>query len=517
MMGAYSRKLCALAPLREAIVRICIVTCMAAGSYAGNQPNFVFIQGEGQGWASTSVQLDPDEPASMSNSFSTPSLERLAREGVRFSNYYAPSPRCTPSRATYFTGISPARLGMTFTSSGGDTGRALIEPRVVSELPQNVTTIAELLKSEGYATAHFGKWHVGRADPRVHGFDESDGATSNGGPENSRNPNPKQAYGMTERGMAFINRQAAADKPFYVQLSHYGGRSQEDARPETFEKILQLGLGRDQRNMGAAAVALDMDITIGMLLNTLDELDIAKNTYVIYTADHGTPGRNGPLQGGKGGLWNGGIRIPLFIRGPMTKAGSHSSVLVTGADLVPTVADLAGVSDKLSGNVEGGSLRQLLVDPVSGEVARPRDELTFHFPHYDKDPLGPVSAIIADDFKLLRIYEGERHQLFDLTKDIGERNDLSGSRPEKVQQLSAQLTSYLDFIVAGIPVKRSDDAPASAVRRNTNSRPDAIMQGLDRNNDGQLTKDELERLPALLRSLDKNKDGNLSRDETRGR
>ncbi len=239
--------------------------------------------------------------------------------------------------------------------------------------------------------------------------------------------------------------------------------------------------------------------------------------YLRSLVRDGTPGRNGPLQGGKGGLWNGGIRIPLFIRGPMTKAGSHSSVLVTGADLVPTVADLAGVSDKLSEKVEGGSLRQLLVDPVSGEVARPRDELTFHFPHYDKDPLGPVSAIIADDFKLLRIYDGERHQLFDLAKDIGERNDLSGSRQDKVQQLSAQLSSYLDSIDAGMPVKRSGDTPASAARRNTNSRPDAIMQGLDKNNDGQLTKDELERLPALLRSLDKNKDGNLSRDETRGR
>lgn len=225
-------------------------------------PNFVFIQGEGQGWASTSVQLDPNEPESKSRSFSTPNLERLAREGIRFSNYYAPSPRCTPSRATYFTGLSPARLRMTFTGAGGDTGKALIEPRVVSELPQDVTTIAELLKTAGYANAHFGKWHVGKVDPQVHGFDESDGATSNGGPENSRNPNPKQAYGMTERGISFIKRNVAARKPFYLQLSHYGGRSQDDAKPETFDKTLRLGLGRDERNIGAAAVAFDMDITI---------------------------------------------------------------------------------------------------------------------------------------------------------------------------------------------------------------------------------------------------------------
>ena len=504
------RKLCFLM-----LIFVALAHCKANEN--PTRPNFVFIQGEGQGWASTSVRIDPNEPESKSDAFSTPHLERLAREGVRFSRFYAPSPRCTPSRATYFTGISPARLGMTFTGAGGDTGQALIEPRVVSELPREVTTIAELLKTAGYATAHFGKWHVGKVDPQVHGFDESDGATSNGGPENSRNPNPKQAYGMTSRGIAFIERQVQADKPFYLQLSHYGGRSIADSKPETIEKVLQIRPGRDDRNIEAAAVALDMDITIGMLLDTLDELNIADKTYVIYTADHGTPGRNGPLQGGKGGLWDGGIRIPLFIRGPMAKAGSHSSVLVTGADLVPTVADLAGVSDKLSDLVEGGSLRQVLADPVSGKVGRAHDEIVFHFPHYDKDPLGPVSAIIVGEYKLVRIYEGQRHLLFDLAKDLGERNDLSSSRVDKVRELSAQLTSYLESIDAGMPAERSGDTPPSAALRKSNSRPDAIMQGLDKNNDGQLTKDEIERLSELLRSLDKNKDGTLSRDEARGR
>lgn len=483
-----------------------------------DQPNFVFIQGEGQGWASTSVQLDPDEPGSKSNSFSTPNLERLAREGIRFSNYYAPSPRCTPSRATYFTGLSPALLHMTFTAAGGDTGGKVIEPRVLQELPTTTRTIAEILKDAGYATAHFGKWHVGRADPRVHGFDESDGATSNAGPENSANPNPKQAYGMAKRGIIFIERQAKAGRPFYLQLSQYGGRSEADAMPETFERVLRLGLGRDDRSVGAAAVALDMDITIGRVLDTLDQLGIANNTYVIYTADHGTPGRNGPLQGGKGGLWDGGLRIPLLIRGPGAAAEKHCGVRVTGADLVPTIADLAGATDALPREVEGGSLKQLLADPQHGIVARPRDEVVFHFPHYDKDPLGPVSAIIVDNFKLIRIYENDSYLLFDLSKDIGERNDLSGSHGDKVRELSARLTSYLDSVDAGMPVKRSDnDAPSSTASRNRKANADAIMQGLDKNVDGRLTADEIERLPALLRSLDKNKDGTLSRDETRGR
>jgi arylsulfatase A-like enzyme len=431
-------------------------------------PNFVFIQGEGQGWASTSVQLDPKVPESKSASFWTPNLERLAREGVRFSSYYAPSPRCTPSRATYFTGISPAKLGMTFTSPGGDTGQALIEPTVVRELPREATTIAELLKSAGYATAHFGKWHVGRADPRVHGFDEADGANGNSGPEHSRNPNPKQAYGITERGIAFMRRQVDADKPFYLQLSHYGGRSRADSKPETLEEVLKRGLGRNERSgIEAAAVALDMDITIGLLLDALDDLGIADNTYVIYTSDHGTPGRNhctpgrnGPLQGGKGGLWDGGIRIPLFIRGPKAKAGAHCGLLVTGADLFPTVADLAGLKNKVPAEVEGGSLNSVLADPGSGTVKRRREALTFHFPHYDKDRLGPASAIIANNFKLLRVYEGDRRMLFDLRSDMSESDDLSASHPDLVRKLDQQLKAYLQSVDAKLPTKRLAGAPA---------------------------------------------------------
>lgn len=505
--------------LRTTVFTICFVCVIGfqSSSFAEERPNFVFIQGEGQGWASTSIQLDPNEPRSKSRSFSTPNLQRIARDGVRFSNYYAPSPRCTPSRATYFTGLSPAQLKMTFTSAGGDVGRHVIEPRVLQELSRDVTTIAEMLKGVGYATAHFGKWHVGRADPSVHGFDESDGANSNGGPENSRNPNPKQAYGITASGIQFIERQTNTGTPFYLQLSHYGGRSQDDAKPETFGHVLKSGLGRDERGVGAAAVALDMDITIGMVLDKLDELKIADKTYVIYTADHGTPGRNGPLRGGKGGLWNGGIRIPLLIRGPHAKAGAHSSVLITGADLVPTVADLAGVTE-LPEELEGGSLRSVLADPAGGSVKRRSNEVVFHFPHYDKDSLGPVSAIIADNYKLIRVYEDGSHRLFDLSKDLGEQNDLAKSMSGRVQELDQRLTRYLEQAGARMPTVRPGDAtPAArtAEGRERQSRPDPILQLLDTDQDGNLSNGELSKLPSVLRGFDKDNDGTVTRDEVR--
>ncbi|MCP5117385.1 MAG: sulfatase-like hydrolase/transferase, partial [bacterium] len=381
---------------------------LALGSVAFAQPvqraNFVFIQGEGQGWNSTSVQLDPDVPGSKSSFFRTPGLERLAAGGIRFARFYAPSALCTPSRATYFTGKSPAQLHMTFVSLRTGPNTKLTPPEPLLEMPLEETTIAELLKSQGYATAHFGKWHVGRRNPPSrHGFDESDGATSNGGPENVRSPNPKEAYGITERGIDFMARQVKAGKPFYVQMSHYGGRGAQDARPGTYKKVLGWTDGREARNSGAAAVIFDMDITIGMVLDKLDELGVADRTYVIYTTDHGTPGRsNGPLAQGKGTIWEGGLRVPLFVRGPGIEAGALSRVRATGVDLFPTVADLAGVDKPWPEGIEGGSLAPVLMNSGQGAVKRPREEFVVHFPHYDRDPLGPASAILLGRFKLLR-------------------------------------------------------------------------------------------------------------------
>jgi arylsulfatase A len=261
------------------LLLVCVL--LAANLFgAETRPNFVVILGEGQGWSSTSVPMDDSVPSSRSDSVRTPNLERLAKEGMRFANFYAPSPRCTPSRAALFTGKSPAQLHMTFVGEGkGDdvfnADRKVVPPHCLRELPAAEMTIGELLKPAGYATAHFGKWHVGHISPARHGFDETDGANSNRGPENEENPNPKQAYAITEKGTAFMTRQAKAGKPFYLQLSHYG-RHNDPTTPTI------------------------VDTTIGTILKKLDELGITGSTYIIYTTDHGTPGRNPPLTGGKG-------------------------------------------------------------------------------------------------------------------------------------------------------------------------------------------------------------------------
>jgi arylsulfatase A len=426
------------------------------GAQAATQPNFVFILGEGHGWSSTSVQMDDAVPASRSAFIRTPNLEKLAGGGMRFANFYAPSPRCTPSRASLLTGKNPARLHMTFVSegkkeTGGNTNGRLLAPAAATELPATEATIPELLKRGGYATAHFGKWHVGRADPRTHGFDENDGANSNGGPDNVDNPHPKQLYAMTERGMDFIARQVKAGKPFYLQLSHYASRQGGDASAQAVAAVKGWSAHLDEREAAEAAADWDLDLALGMLLKKLDELGIATNTYVIFTTDHGTPGRNPPLAGGKGTVSEGGLRVPFIIRGPGIGAGACTHVRAIGEDLFPTIAALAGVTEELPKGIEGGSLVPVLTNPATGTVQRPREEFVVHFPHYDKDAIGPATAIYLGSLKLIRVYETGQLRLFDVSKDPGERHDLAAQMPDKVTELNQRLTDYLTAVNAQMP------------------------------------------------------------------
>ncbi len=454
---------------------LCFSFLLAATFAAGAaevRPNFVVIMGEAQGWASTSMPMDDAVAGSKDTLAHTPSLEKLAASGMRFANFYAASPRCTPSRAALFTGRSPAALHMTFVGEGrggressfSETGSQLVPALATLEMPESETTIAELLKREGYATAHFGKWHVGRVSPARHGFDESDGATNNGGPENVENPNPKEAFGMTERGMDFMARQAKAGKPFYLQVSHYAGRGGTDARAETYAAVRKRATSdRDLRLVGPAAVREDMDATIGLLLAKLDELGIADSTCVIYTADHGAQGRNanGPLTNGKGTVWEGGIRVPLIVRGPGIKAGACTHVRASTVDLLPTIAALASAKEPLPKNLEGGSLGPLL-GGAPAEVKRAREEFVVHFPHYDKDGQGPASAILLGNYKLIRTYETGALLLFDLSKDAGEQHELAKENAKETAELDRRLGEYLKAVGAQIPTPNAAFDPTKA-------------------------------------------------------
>jgi arylsulfatase A-like enzyme len=423
-------------------------------------PSFVFFLGEARGWTSTSTQVDEQVAGSKSSLFQTPNLDTIAAEGMTFADFYAPSPRCMPSRASYFSGKSPAQLHMTFipeaNKDGADTG-TVVTPKTVTDLPTSEATVASLLKSVGYATAHFGKWHAGQTDPSQYGFDESDGPTTNKGPAGEEHPNPAQAFATAERGVAFMEKCVAAKTPFYLQISGYGGTDELDATPESFAAETQrlAGTKATAKDIADAAVIRDMDQAVGQVLAKVKDLGIAGSTYVLFSADHGRAGTNAnePLHQGKGSVWEGGIRVPLFVRGPGIQAGMHTHVRASQVDLLPTIATLAHLPGPLPAGLEGGDLWPVL-SSAAESVTRSRDDFVVHFPHYDKDPLGPASAILAGDYKLIRFYEDGSLHLFDLVTDLEEAHDLAASDPDRVKVLDAQLTEYLTTIGAQMPTKK---------------------------------------------------------------
>jgi arylsulfatase A len=426
-----------------------------AGGGAPEHPNFVVFYGEARGWTSTSTQLDETVADSKSDVFLTPNLDQLAADGMSFADFYAPSPRCMPSRAAYFTGKSPAQLHMTFVSEKNGDGLptgSVVPPVPLTDLPTTHTTVASMLKGVGYATAHFGKWHAGKTDPNAYGFDESDGPTTNIGPGGDTTPNPDEAFGTAARGVDFMQRKAMETTPFYLQISHYGGDNPEESLPETYAAESTRLAGEKPNTIGESAVIRDMDATVGQVLGAIDDLGLRGSTYVLFTADHGRAGTNAnlPLNQGKGSTWEGGIRVPLFLRGPGIDAGTHTHVRASQVDLLPTIAELAHVPGALPEGVEGGSLWGVL-QTGTGTPVRPRAEFVVHFPHYDKDPLGPSSAILDGQYKLIRFYESGARALFDLDADLAESSDLAASMPAKVDELDAKLTDYLTAVSAQLP------------------------------------------------------------------
>ena len=425
------------------LVLLATSACPAAG-----RPNIVLMLSDDQGWAGLSVAMHPDVPGSKSTVFHTPHAERLAAQGMRFSSAYAPAPVCSPTRVSLQTGKSPAQLHWT-KAAPPEPGHKLIEPRLVRSLPASETTIAELLRPAGYATAHYGKWHIAGGGPGAHGYDEHDGDTGNEEAYRFRDPNPVDIFGMAARAATFMERSARAGKPFYVQLSWHALHAPENARRATLAKYEQSLPGEGAQRVATAAITEDLDAGVGRVLEAIDRLGLADNTYVIYMSDNGSGGgRRNPLRGGKGGVWEGGIRVPLIIRGPGVAPNSWCHTPVVGYDLLPTFCDWAGVAPAARPKgVEGGSIAALVAGRGTGKVERPHEELVFHFPHYQGED-GPHSAILLGNLKLLRFYEDDRVLLFDLSRDLGERDDLAARMPAEAARLRDRLSAYLAAVDA---------------------------------------------------------------------
>jgi arylsulfatase A len=430
---------------------------------AADQPNFIFMLSDDQGWNGLSVAMHPDVAGSKGEIFHTPNLEKLAAQGMRFSSAYAPAPVCSPTRISIQTGKSPAQLHWT-KAAPAVNGRKLIEPRLIKDLNQNEVTIGELLKKAGYATAHYGKWHIAGGGPGAHGYDEHDGDTGNENAFKFTDPNPVDIFGMAERAAKFMEKSQRVGKPFYIQLSWNALHAAELANKATLAKYEKLATN-NAKQVATAAITEDLDSGVGKVLEAVEQLGLSENTYIIYMSDNGAGGggRRGGLSGGKGSVWEGGIRVPLIVRGPQVKANSFSHVPVVGYDILPTLCALAGIPSKeFPRDIEGGDITSLLHNSGEGVVKRQREELVFHFPHYQSDD-GPHSAIRVGNLKLIHFYEDNRVALFDLAKDIGEREDIAQQMPKDVQELKGRLDQYLAAINAQLPTSNPNFDPSQPV------------------------------------------------------
>src|SRR5687767_568910 len=384
------------------------LACTVVGaSAADRRPNILLILSDDHGWSQVSQTMHPDVPEGQSSYLRTPNIDRLGREGVRFSSGYSPAPLCTPTRRSILCGTTAARSGSEFASGW---------------IPTDHLTMPKALKQAdaAYLTAHFGKWgEQMNATPEQAGYDDSDGVTGNntGGMPGTLNPktpekgkgkagktghnntapfytnqsDPKLTGHVTDRTLAFMKEAVKANRPFYVQASYYAVHLSIVCREETLKRVQARGTPDRQYTPAFAAMLEEMDAGVGRLLEGLKELGVDENTYIVFTADNGgrltVPGYdpkrlpgNHPLTGGKHSLFEGGIRVPFVVKGPGVPAGQVCHVPVAGYDLLPTFYDLAGGTTALPAEVDGVSLQALLRNPAQAAIARPAGGLVFHRP-----------------------------------------------------------------------------------------------------------------------------------------
>jgi arylsulfatase A-like enzyme len=445
-------------PLLGLILVLPIVLLQAIG-HAAERPNIIFMLADDQGWNGLSVPMHPEVPESRGAIFHTPNLERLAARGMRFSQAYSPAPVCSPTRISLQTGKSPAQLHWTKAAPSVE-GMRLTEPRLIKSIADNEVTIGELLRAQGYTTAHFGKWHISGGGPGRHGYDIHDGDTGNENAFKFEDPNPVDIFGMAERAEQVMTQSKQAGKPFFIQLSWNALHAYQNASKASAAKYKRMMPDGDEKQVYVAALTEDLDQGVGRVMDAVDQLGLTENTYVIYMSDNGSGGggKRGTLRGGKGGVWEGGIRVPLIIQGPGVAANSWCSVPVVGYDFFSTFCDWAEVpTSSIPERVEGGSLREVLSHDGKGTVQRKFPGLVFHFPHYQSE--GPQSSILLGSLKLVHTYEDDRWMLFDLSKDLAERQDLANKMPDEAQKMRTQLEEYLTAVRAQLPTTNPDFDP----------------------------------------------------------
>lgn len=444
-------------------------------------PNVVFILVDDLGWIDTGVYG--------STFYQTPHIDELASQGARFTQFYASSSVCSPTRASIMTGTHPARLHIT-NWIGGQANGQLLQAEYQHALPIEEVTIGDVFQEAGYRTAYIGKWHLGVGEylPHQQGFQTVIATNDAGQPGSFFAPyssesfpasnvpdlsaDPDSTY-LTDRltDLAVDYIESDHDSPFLLLLSHYGVHTPLQAKPEDVERFTTTdipteyieeaydGLTRATQNHAIyAAMVTSIDESVGRILRTLTDAGLDNNTIVVFTSDNGglstlsearkwAPTANLPLRAGKGWLYEGGIRIPLIVKGAGVLPQTRNAPGTTD-DLLPTIAQLAGITPPVP--IDGIGL---FTDSMNDR------DLYWHFPHYHGSANRPSGAIRSGRYKLIEWFETNSVELYDLESDLGETTDIHLFEPSVTQDLLQRLHKWRETVNAQMPTPNPDYDP----------------------------------------------------------
>jgi len=464
---------------------------MSSKKSTASRPNVILILMDDMGWV--------DLGCYGSTYYETPNIDRLASEGVLFTDAYAACPVCSPTRASILTGKYPATVGVTdWIDWGGRIHPArgqLIDVPYIRRLPLEETSLAAALRAAGYHTWHVGKWHLGGPEyyPEQHGFEVNVGGCHIGCPIHgyfspwqipTLEDGPEGQYltdRLTDEAIRLIQENDGA--PFFLNLWYYAVHTPIQAKSEYVrkyeDKARALGLDqveaieegdffpcehkkhlriqrrRIQSDPVYAAMIQSVDENIGRLLAALHEAGQKENTVVMFTSDNGglatsegSPTCNAPLAEGKGWMYEGGTREPLLVRWPgVVEPGSRCAVPVTSPDFYPTILEIAGLDPMPEQHVDGESFMPLL----RGADALQREAIYWHYPHYGNQGGTPGSSVRAGDYKLIEFFEDGHLELYNLREDVSEERNLIDAEPERAAQLKAMLDAWRERVEAKIP------------------------------------------------------------------
>lgn len=471
------------------IARFLLLLFLATGSIAADKPNLILIYADDLGWRDVSFNG--------SDFHETPHLDRMARRGIVFPNGYAGAGNCAPSRACLHSGTYAPRHGL---YAVGQTDRGPKRFQRLVPIPNRhgldpaEATLAEALKTAGYTTGIFGKWHIGGsqgADPGEQGFDVVfDSQPGSPNPFRDRPTDPKGAFSITRAAIHFIEKADAEKQPFFAFLSHHAIHTALESTPGSLEKFKAKAPGKQHHHPLYAACTFDLDASVGQLMARLDALGLAENTLVVFTSDNGGTQQSSqePLRGSKGGYYEGGIRVPFLAIWPGKIEPRESPAPVHQVDLYPTFLAAAGAMPTDGKILDGANLLPLL---TSGEPpARPA--LFWHFPGYLDNPvirgraddvrLGfrsrPVSVIRKGDWKLHLFHEewvldggrdaisaNQAVELYHLAKDPGEHHNLATTELAKTTELLDDLLAWIATTKAPVPSRPNPAYDAEAAGR----------------------------------------------------